>query len=490
MILRDLIKDIIPLKITGRLDKDIKKIVYDSRQAEQDSLFICIEGFRFDGHDFIAKAVENGASAVLVEKDMADIIEGITYIKVQDTRTAMAGLAASFYDYPLKKIDLIGITRTNGKTTTTYLVKNMMDNIGRSTALIGTIKNIIGDRAFPATRTTPESLDLYELYSKMLAGNIYQVVMEVSSHALDLKRVSGMEFKAAVFTNITQDHLDYHKSFEEYINAKCRLFRQLKSDGYAVINLDDPNSGRFIKSSRGRVITYAVNKEADLKVENIILTSQGVSFEVRGLLNLHLDMKITGLFNVYNTLAAAGCAYACGLNEEEIKKGLESVRGVDGRFETIEMGQDFSVIVDYAHTPDGMENVLKTALELVEGRLITVFGCGGDRDKGKRPEMGRIAAKYSDFIVLTSDNPRSEEPMAIIGDIEAGIKGRKTAYDIIPDRREAIFSAVKRARKGDLIIILGKGHESYQIFKDKTIPFDDRETAREAIESILGDGNR
>ena len=489
MIIRDLIKDIIPQKIVGEMDKDIKKIVYDSRQVEKDSLFICIEGFKFDGHNYISKAIENGASAILVEKDI-EIIEGVTFIKVKDTREAMAYLAAAFYEYPLKKIDLLGVTGTNGKTTITYLIKNMMDNIGRTTGLVGTIKNIIGDKALPATRTTPESLDLYDLYDKMLAEDISQVVMEVSSHALDLKRVSGMEFQTAVFTNITQDHLDYHQSFEEYLEAKCRLFEQLKPDGYAVINLDDPNSEKIIKASRGRVLTYAINKEADLRAENINLTSQGVSFEVRGLLKVPLDMKLTGLFNVYNTLAAVGCAYTGGLSEKEIKKGLEGVQGVDGRFEIVKMGQDFSVIVDYAHTPDGMENVLKTALELVEGRLITLFGCGGDRDKGKRPEMGKIAAKYSDLIVLTSDNPRSEEPLAIIGDIELGIKGSKTPYKILPDRREAIFSAVKKAEKGDMLIILGKGHETYQIFKDKTISFDDRETAREAIESILGDENK
>lgn len=486
MIIRDLIKDINPVEIVGDLNKDIKKIVYDSRQVEEDSLFICIEGLKYDGHNYIKKAVENGVSAILVEKDI-EIIEGVTFIRVEDTRKAMAYLSAVFFDYPLKKLDLIGITGTNGKTTITYLIKNMMDNIEWSTGLIGTIKNIIGDKVLPATRTTPESLDLYYLYDKMLAKNITQVVMEVSSHALDLKRVLGMEFQIAIFTNITQDHLDYHESLEEYLNAKCKLFEQLKPDGYAIINLDDKNSDKVIKASRGKVITYAIKKEADLRATNINLTSQGVSFEVQGKLNFSINMKLTGLFNVYNTLAAIGCGYARGLSEREIKIGLEGVKGVDGRFEIVEMGQDFSIIVDYAHTPDGMENVFKTALELVEGRLFVVFGCGGDRDKGKRPEMGKIAAKYSDYIILTSDNPRSEEPLAIISDIEAGIRGSKTLYKVIPDRRDAIFFAIEKAKKGDMVIILGKGHETYQIFKDKTISFDDRQVAREAIKNILED---
>jgi len=481
MILRDMIKDLENPEIIGSLDQDITKIVYDSRQIEVGSLFVCIEGFKVDGHSFIEKAIQNGAIAIVIEKDITEYIDGITYIKVADSRESMAYLSAVFFDYPLKKLDLIGVTGTNGKTTTTYLIKNMMDNIGIGIGLIGTIKNIIGEKTLPATRTTPESLDLYSLYKKMGEAELSQVVMEVSSHALDLKRVIGMEFKVAVFTNITQDHLDYHKSIEDYLKAKCKLFEQIKADGYAVINIDDPKSDQVIKASQGELITYAIERDADLKAVDIKLSPQGASFVVKGVMNFSVNMKLTGLFNVYNTLSAIGCGYALGLSGEEIKQGLEKVNGVAGRFELVDEGQAFSVIVDYAHTPDGMENVLKTALEFVKGEIIVVFGCGGDRDKGKRPKMGKMAVKYGHYAVLTSDNPRSEEPMEIISDIEAGLQDSLIPYKIITDRKEAILYAIAKAKADDMVIIFGKGHETYQIFKDRTISFDDREVAREAL---------
>lgn len=487
MILRDMIRDLENPDIIGNLDKDITKIVYDSRQIEAGSLFVCIEGFKVDGHSFINKAIQNGATAIVIEKNINEYVEGITYIKVADSRESMAYLSAVFFDYPLERLDLIGVTGTNGKTTTTYLIKNMMDNIGIGIGLIGTIKNIIGKKILPATRTTPESLDLYSLYKKMGDADLSQVVMEVSSHALDLKRVIGMEFKIAVFTNITQDHLDYHKSIDDYLKAKCKLFEQIKADGYAVINIDDPESDQVIKASRGEVITYAIERKADLRAVDIKLSSQGVSFLVNGVMNFSINMKLTGLFNVYNTLSAIGCGYALGLSEDEIKQGLEKVDGVAGRFELVDEGQEFSVIVDYAHTPDGMKNVLKTALEFVKGQIIVVFGCGGDRDKGKRPKMGIMAVKYSHYVVLTSDNPRSEEPMDIITDIENGIKDSPIPYKVISDRKEAILYAIDKAKRDDMVIIFGKGHETYQIFKDRTISFDDREVAREALHMKLKD---
>ncbi|MFP4661161.1 MAG: UDP-N-acetylmuramoyl-L-alanyl-D-glutamate--2,6-diaminopimelate ligase [Halanaerobiales bacterium] len=483
MILRDLIRDLKSEKINGNLNKEVKDIVYDSRQVEEGSLFVCIEGFKVDGHSFIGKAIQSGAVAVIIEKEINEYHEGITYIKVADSREAMAYLSATFFDYPLKKLDLIGITGTNGKTTTTYLIRNMMENSGRETGLIGTIKNIIADKTLPATRTTPESLDLYSLYKKMLDAGLSKVVMEVSSHALDLKRVINMQFKVGIFTNITQDHLDYHKSLEDYLKAKSKLFEQIKPGGYAVVNVDDPRSDYIIEASRGEVISYAINKDADIKAVDIDLSPQGVSFRVEGKLNFIINMNLTGLFNVYNTLSAIGCGYALGLSIDEIKDGLEKVEGVAGRFELVDEGQGFSVIVDYAHTPDGMENALKTALEFVKGDIIVVFGCGGDRDKDKRPKMGKMAVRYGDYAILTSDNPRSEEPLNIIKDIEEGIKDSEIPYKIIPDRRDAIFYAIDKAEAEDMVIIFGKGHETYQIFKDKTISFDDREVAREALRS-------
>lgn len=489
MKLRDLICDINPLEIVGNLNKDIKKIVYDSRQVEKDSLFISIEGFKVDGHSYIQKAIQNGAVAILIEKNIDRYMDGVTFIKVADSRMAMAYLSATFFLYPLEKLDLIGVTGTNGKTTITFLIKSMMENISKKTGLIGTIKNIIADKTLPATRTTPESLDLYCLFNKMLNAQIYQVIMEVSSHALDLKRVTGMEYKIAIFTNITQDHLDYHQSIDDYLYAKCSLFKQIKPDGFAIVNIDDSNSDKIIRAAKGKVLTYGIRKKADIRAINIDLNAKGVSFDVQGKMNFRIKMQLTGLFNVYNTLAAIGCGYVSGLSEKEIILGLEGISGVAGRFEIVDEGQEFSVIVDYAHTPDGMKNVLKTALEIVKEKIIVVFGCGGDRDKGKRPKMGQVAVEYSDHIILTSDNPRSEEPMTIIEDIENGVKDNNVLYEIIIDRRDAIFTAIEKASPNDMVIIFGKGHETYQIFKDKTISFDDRQVAREAlVRRIKGDG--
>lgn len=488
MQLKELIQNINPRRIIGDLNIEIKKIAYDSRQVEEDSLFICIEGFKTDGHNFIKKAIQNGAVAIMVEKELEEYPEGISIVEVADSRETMAYLAATFFNNPLEKLELIGVTGTNGKTTTTYLIKAMLDNVGKAAGLIGTIKNIVGEKTLPTTRTTPESLDLYALFAEMVEANLSYAVMEVSSHALDLKRVTGMDYKVAVFTNITQDHLDYHHSIDEYLLAKSKLFQQVKDTGFSVVNLDDPKSDQIIALAKGEVLSYAINKEADFQARNIKLDSRGVSFDVRGRYNFSIRMKLAGLFNVYNTLAAIACGYALGISPEEIKDGLEKVTGVAGRFELVDEGQDFTVIVDYAHTPDGMENVLKTAHELAEGKIIIVFGCGGDRDKGKRPEMGRIAAEYGDLVVLTSDNPRSEEPLAIIKDIEKGMEDSDTPYEIFPDRREAIFYAIQKAAPGDMVLVFGKGHETYQIFRDKTIPFDDRQVAREALEDRFKGG--
>ncbi|HOA40725.1 MAG: UDP-N-acetylmuramoyl-L-alanyl-D-glutamate--2,6-diaminopimelate ligase [Halanaerobiales bacterium] len=488
MLLKDLIKRIEVLKIVGNLDIEIKKMVYDSRQVEEGSLFICIEGFKDDGHDYINKAIQNGAVAIVVEKELETYPDGITVVEVADSRETMAYLAAAFFNDPLEKLDLIGVTGTNGKTTTTYIIKSILDNTGRATGLIGSIKNIIGEKTLPATRTTPESMDLYGLFAEMLENRLSHAVMEVSSHALDLKRVEGMDFKVAIFTNISQDHLDFHQSFDEYLLAKSKLFQQLGPGGFAVVNIDDPRSEQIIAAAKGEILTYAIKKEADFQARDIKINSRGVSFTVEGKYNFSLNMKLTGLFNVYNALAAIACGYALGLSPEEVKSGLEKVNGVAGRFEIVDEGQDFTVIVDFAHTPDGLENVLQTALELAKGKIHIVFGCGGDRDKGKRPEMGRIAAEYGDYLVLTSDNPRSEDPIAIIKDIEQGLEKSTTPYEVILDRREAIFYAIEKAGPGDMVLIFGKGHETYQIFKDKTISFDDRQVAREAIrERFAGD---
>ena len=489
MKLEKMIKDISLELIKGDLNIDIKNIAHDSRKIAADYLFICIKGFKTDGHHYIQDAIDNGAKAILIEKEPDTFEQGITYIKVNDTRKAMSSLAAAFYNYPLEDLKLIGVTGTNGKTTTTYLIKSVLDTAGYKTGLIGTIQNLIDEETLPATRTTPKSLDIYRLLDKMRNQNIDYVVMEVSSHALDLKRVEGMNFTTAVFTNISQDHLDYHETLEKYLEVKSKLFKQVDKSGYSVVNLDDNKSDKIIKNNNGKLFTYSIDNPSDLRAKNVEVRPDGVSFQLPDL-QKKINLNIAGLFNVYNALAAFGVGKVLGLNAESIKNGLEVINGVAGRFELIKEEQDFTVVVDYAHTPDGMENVLETVQDLTPGKTIVVFGCGGDRDKGKRPLMGKVGVKYGDYCIITSDNPRSEDPEMIINDIEQGIKefSTTTKYTVITDRKKAIHYAINLANNGDSIVIFGKGHETYQVFKDKTIHFDDREVARKAINNLVKKG--
>ena len=484
MKLNKLIENITPVNICGDLDININEIGYDSRKLNADSLFICIDGFKDDGHQYIEQAIKRGAKAVLIEKELNSYDNNITYIRVKNSRKAMSEIADIFYKHPLDSLSLIGVTGTNGKTTTTYLIKSILEQAGYKTGLIGTIKNIIDDKNLPSVRTTPESLDLYRIFQKMVENDLKYAVMEVSSHALDLYRVYDMKFEIAVFTNISQDHLDYHQSITDYLEAKSLLFTQLKKDGTAVVNIDDPHSDKIIQVANSQILTYSIEKKSGFRAENISLTPSNVDFDIKekGKINLNL----TGRFNVYNALAAAGAGYSLGVDFKLIKRGLENVKGVAGRFELIDKGQEFAVVVDYAHTPDGMENVLRTARELVSENIIVVFGCGGDRDNSKRPIMGKIGVEYGDYCILTSDNPRSEDPLDILEQVEAGIdKGNDYApYNVVPDRKEAIFQGIREADRGDMVIIFGKGHETYQIFRDKTIHFDDREEAQEALELL------
>ncbi len=481
MNLSHIIQDLTPVNIKGKLDLNIKEIGYDSRKLKSDSLFICIEGFKDDGHKYINQAIKKGAKAVVIEKKLSYYSKDITYIRVKNSREAMAKIAAVFFDYPLTELSLIGVTGTNGKTTTTYLIKSILEKAGYKTGLIGTIKNIINNRSLPAVRTTPESLDLYRIFKELVENGVDYTIMEVSSHALDLKRVYNMDFKVAVFTNISQDHLDYHKSIEDYLAAKSLLFKQLESDGTAVVNIDNKFCDKIIEAVTGKVLRYSINNKSDLMASEIVLTPRKAEFTVTG--KGRIKLNLTGRFNIYNALAAIGAGYSLGIQFKIIKEGLEKNEGVAGRFELIDCGQDFAVIVDYAHTPDGMKNVLTTAREFVKGDIIVIFGCGGDRDRGKRPQMGKIAMQYADYCILTSDNPRSEDPFKILEQIEAGIENKKGnfLYMVIPDRKEAIFQGIEKANKNDTVIIFGKGHETYQIFKNKTIHFDDREEAQEAL---------
>jgi UDP-N-acetylmuramoyl-L-alanyl-D-glutamate--2,6-diaminopimelate ligase len=479
MLLKELLREIQVSRIEGDVDKPIDAIYYDSRRVTPGSLFFCIEGFRFDGHDFAVEAVSKGAHAVVLRKDVP-LSQHVTKVFVEDTRLAMALMSRAFYGYPARDIPIIGVTGTNGKTTVTYLIKSILEEEGKKVGLIGTIANMIGSKMLPAERTTPESIDLQKLFKDMQDEGVDAIVMEVSSHSLSLKRVAGVEFEVGVFTNLTQDHLDFHHTLEEYREAKAKLFLQSRQ---AVINIDDETGRMFAERVQGQLWTYGISRTAQVFARDIEITSRGVSFQLflPGESSM-VSLNIPGLFSVYNALAAATACHALGVPVRHIKAGLEKVKGVPGRFELLNTGTEYSVIIDYAHTPDGLENVLKTARDFTKGRVITVFGCGGDRDPSKRPIMGEVAGKYSDFCVITSDNPRNEEPMAIIQQIIPGIEKTTCPYVVIEDRREAIAYALNHGRAGDVIILAGKGHETYQILKNnQVIHFDEREVVAELL---------
>lgn len=439
---------------------------------------------------FINDALNRGAVAVIVEQEVF-LPPGVTWIRVCDSRKALAQLAACFYGYPSSKLRLIAVTGTNGKTTTTYLVKAVLEAAGRATGLLGTIGNRLGDRFLKAERTTPESLDLQFILHELVTLKARAAVMEVSSHALALHRVEGTEFDGAVFTNLTQDHLDFHRGMEDYFSSKGRLFTNLakgvKQGGkYAVINGDDPYGIRMVHLTPVPVITYGCSSACQVRARNISLMPTGAACQViwpEGAIDLKL--RLTGMFNIYNALAAFAVALQEGINPVTAADALSQVSGVPGRFEQVHQGQPFAVIVDYAHTPDGLENILQAARQVTAGRLLVVFGCGGDRDRSKRPLMGQVAARLSDYSIITSDNPRSEEPEAIINDIIPGVEKISGApYRNIVDRCLAISTALTLARPGDTVVIAGKGHETYQIIKDKTLPFDDRQVAREELAAL------
>ncbi|MCG0274728.1 MAG: UDP-N-acetylmuramoyl-L-alanyl-D-glutamate--2,6-diaminopimelate ligase [Thermosediminibacteraceae bacterium] len=465
------------LDVKGSDDVEIKSIAYDSRKVETGSLFVAIQGFKLDGHDYISEAVAKGATAVIGEKDV-DLPENILYIKVKNSRKALSEASSLFFGKPAEKLKVVGVTGTNGKTTTTYLIKAILDEAGYSTGVVGTIGVRIKDRLLPSERTTPESLELNHIFSEMLKEGVEYVSMEVSSHSLKLHRVDHINFEVGVFTNLTQDHLDFHINFEDYYASKKKLFSLSRK---AVINVDDESGRRLCRELNIPVLTYAIEEKADVKAENVTINESGVSFDVCALdKRKKIRYRVPGRFSVYNSLAAISACLILGVDLDTIAEALEKVKGVPGRFEPVDEGQDFTVIVDYAHTPDGLENVLSTIKSFARGRIITVFGAGGDRDRGKRPLMGRVVSEYSDYFIITSDNPRSEDPEAIIDDIEKGVS-ENSKYERMPDRKEAIKRAIELASEGDVILIAGKGHENYQIIKDKVLPFDDREVAREFL---------
>ena len=485
MKLSDLLNDIEVLDLCGSVDTEISGIMYDSRNVKKDSLFVCISGFGADRHDFIEDAIERGAAAVIVERDVP--LDGVVKVRVKNARAVLPKLAAKFYSYPTKDMRLIGITGTNGKTTTTYLIKAILEADKKKAGLLGTISIKIGDKTLNSKSTTPESLDLQSLFREMANLKIDYAVMEVSSHSLELGRVDECRFQTGVFTNLTQDHLDFHKTLENYRNAKKKLFYYTHNAN--IINIDDEH-GRVIAEEvdtlKTKLITYGIDRKADIMAKNLDISAKGAKFTlITPTYEMEIETKIPGKFSVYNALAAASAAYSEGIGKEAIKEGLRASGGVPGRSEVVDIEKPYTVIIDYAHTPDGLENILNSIRQYAKGRIISLFGCGGDRDSGKRAIMGEAAGKLSDFCIITSDNPRTENPMHIISQIEEGIKNTTCKYICLENRREAIAYALSIAEKDDIILLAGKGHETYQVLSDKTIPFDEREIVLELLSETV-----
>lgn len=460
-------------------DPEVTGIVADSRAAGPGKVFACIVGEKSDGHDYAKEAVKAGCVAVLAQRQTG---ADAPHVVVGDTRKTYALACADLYGSPASKLKLIGVTGTNGKTTTTTILKHILEHCGHKTGLVGTISNMSGGRELPAHYTTPEPNELQGLFAQMVEDGCEYCVMEVSSHALAQERVAGLKFIAGVFTNLTQDHLDFHGTMENYLKAKQKLF---EVSDVAVINADDGSAQTIIKEAPCRTVTYGVNEtSADFVAENIDYRPDGIAYTLSGAASGRVTAHLPGGFSVYNTLAALACAVTVGVKPGDAFDALESFGGVKGRIELVPTGRDFSIIIDYAHTPDGLEKILRAVRGFSRGRVVALFGCGGDRDRGKRPKMGRIAAENADFLVVTSDNPRSEDPDAIIGDILAGLGGIATPYVVVTNRREAIRYAIEHAEKDDVVVLAGKGHEDYQILPTGRIHFDEREVVAEILKEI------
>ncbi|WP_150266275.1 UDP-N-acetylmuramoyl-L-alanyl-D-glutamate--2,6-diaminopimelate ligase [Paenibacillus tepidiphilus] len=491
MKLQELASCLAAARLYGDGETEITDLQTDSRKVKPGDLFICLPGFTVDGHTFAPQAAASGAAALVCERKLDDV--ALPQLVVDDSRFAMAVLANAFFGSPSSRMRMIGVTGTNGKTTTTYLIERIMEDHGIKTGLIGTIQMRYDGQNFPMSGTTQEALELQRTLHDMTQKGVQCCVMEVSSHALEQGRVKGTDYRTAIFTNLTQDHLDYHHTMEEYRAAKGLFFSRLgnvispwkEERKYAVLNADDPASAYYSAQTAAEVITYGIDNKANVRASQISITSKGTFFHVETFKGeTDISLRMVGKFNVYNALAAITAALLEDVPLAEIKASLESVPGVAGRVEAVDAGQDFAVIVDYAHTPDGLENVLKAVREFATARVLTVFGCGGDRDRTKRPLMGKIAAKYSDVVLVTSDNPRTEDPLLILKDIEAGLTEAGVAeerYEMIPDRREAIGKAIEMASHGDVVLIAGKGHETYQLIGKEVHDFDDRVVAKEAI---------
>jgi len=478
------------VKVEGKTNLEITGIACDSKAVKPGYLFVALKGSRVNGADFIDDAIGRGACAIILDNGDKGIFQrGDTFIYTEDARFGLAQASQAFFGDLSAKMRLVGVTGTNGKTTITYLMESMFQSKLEAVGVIGTVNYRFGMRLIPAVNTTPSSLELYSLLSGMYKEKIKNCIIEISSHSLEQARVETLQFDAAIFTNLTREHLDFHKNMDEYLNAKLKLFSKIKLRGTAVINIDDSASEKIIQKvraeGRAKIITYAIDREADIRALDIKLSCDGLKFRLgvaeRSSAPINIESSLIGRHNIYNILAAVGAGMSLGMSLDDIKKGVEALKTLPGRLESVGCGQRFSVYVDYAHTEDGLEKVLKSLRELKPARLITVFGCGGNRDRAKRPAMGKISTELSDIVFITSDNPRAEEPKDIINEITKGINLAKNNYIIEPDRFNAIKKAVLEAGSGDIVLVAGKGHEAYQIFKDTTIPFDDREVVKRIL---------
>lgn len=485
MILSDILNGVDVLDILGNKEIEISEIVFDSRKAVKNSLYIAMKGVAIDGHQFIASAVENGAKTIVCENYPEQITEAVTYIKVRDTSSILGLLASNFYGNPSEKLTLVGITGTNGKTSVSTLLFDIFKKMGYSSVLISTVEYRIGDEVFPSTHTTPDIITLNKILSKAVEQGCQYAFMEVSSHGIHQGRIDGLNFRIAGFTNITHDHLDYHKTFLEYLNTKKRFFDELPQTAVAITNIDDKNGLVMLQNTKAKKKTYAVKTLADYHGKLLELDFNGMLLDFNG---KEFWTTLTGKFNVYNLLLVFAIARELGFEENEILTTISQLKRVNGRFEVLKSQGGIIFVVDYAHTPDALENILDSINEIrtKNERLITIFGCGGDRDREKRPEMGKVATRKSTLAIITSDNPRTEEPMQIIKEIEAGVESQNfSKYITIPDRKEAIKMAIKFAEPKDIVLVAGKGHETYQEINGVRHHFDDKETILELV-NIMG----
>lgn len=480
MKLSRLIQDFTYTIVSGNIDIEIEKVCINSKEVGKNSLFVCIRGANTDGHNYINDALKKGATALIVDREITPI-KGVTVISVENSSQILSYVSRRFFSQPSDKLSLIGVTGTNGKSTVTSLLFQSYQLLNISSAVLGTIGNKINTKSYPSVNTTPNPLELQGLFSEMVSEDVKYVNMEVSSHGLELGRVNGCEFDFSIFTNLTQDHLDFHHNMENYRDAKAKLFSMTKENGYSIINVDDYYGEFYVSIATSNVLTYGIHKNSDIKASDIQLTSKGCSFGVttpKGEFVCHTNL--VGLFNVYNVLAVITTLFAQGFSLDIINNTVSNLVGVEGRMQTVENKEGVNVIVDYAHTPDALENVLNNIKEMAssKSKIYTVFGCGGERDRTKRPLMTSISKRLSDYSIITSDNPRHEDFTQIVDDMLSDLKDLEN-ISIMVNRREAICSALRKATKGDIVLIAGKGHETYQIIGNDTLPFDDREVVKE-----------